>query len=72
MQEMRRVNYFFKIFYCNPHYYKRLVPKFSVMVSGNDCKYCNVMNHRKLFFQGFKIISTDYTKHASCITSGLL
>ena len=33
--------------YCNLHYYKRLVPKvheyFSVMVSGNDCKYYNLI-----------------------------
>ena len=27
MQEMRRLNFFFEIFYCNLHYYKRLVPK---------------------------------------------
>ena len=26
-QEVRRLNYFFEIFYCNLHYYKRLVPK---------------------------------------------
>ena len=33
--------------YCNLHYYKRLVPKvyeyFSVMISGNDCKYYNLI-----------------------------
>ena len=28
VQEMRRLNYFFEIFYCNLHYYKRLMPKF--------------------------------------------
>ena len=31
MQEMRRLNYFFEIFYCNLHYYKRLVPQFQEM-----------------------------------------
>ena len=28
MQKMRRINYFFKIFHCNLHYNKRLLPKF--------------------------------------------
>ena len=49
-------DYFFKIFYRNLHYYKRFVPKlyFSVLVSGNDCKYCNVIESLKTVFQRFQ------------------
>ena len=34
------------------------------MVSGNDCKYCNVLNHRKQFFKGFKISLAYYFRAA--------
>ena len=45
---------------------------FSVMVSGNDCKYCNALDDRKQLFKGFKIIFPYCAKCASCITSRLL
>ena len=46
---------------------------FSVMVSGNDCKYCNVTESYKTVFQkGFKIILPYYAKHDSRVTSELL
>ena len=72
VKEMRKLNYFFKIFWCNLHYYKHLVPKFmKISVKWFEEMAVNTvmwLNHRKQFFKGFKIIFSYYTKHASCIT----
>ena len=67
---MRKFYYFFEIFYYNLHYYKPLVQIFeyvNVTVSGNDCKYCNVIESYKTVFKCFKVIFPYYIKHASCI-----
>ena len=65
VQEMTRFYYFFGIFYCSLHYYKPLVQNFEYfneMVSGNDCKYCNVIESWTTVFKCFKIIFLIYAK----------
>ena len=78
VQDMRGLDYFLAIFYCNLHYYKHLVPKFmniSVQWFQEMTTYCQLIeenSQRKQFFKGFKIIFPYYAKHPSCITWGLL
>ena len=40
---------------------------FSVMVSGNECKYCNLIESKKTVFRRFQDYFPIFAKRASCI-----
>ena len=74
VQEMRRLNYIFEIFYCNLHYYKHLLPKFmNISVQWFQEMTVNTatwLNLREQFFKGFKIIFQYYTERAFVLLQG--
>ena len=76
---MRRLNYFFKIFLSS--LLEALGAKvhecFSVMFSGNDSKYYNVIESWKTVFQRFQdffpmLRKACFLYYFTCITAGLL